>query len=101
MINNRPNIDLICVIDHSGSMMGKKMNNLKETLKLLLDFLGDNDRLAIIKFNDNAKRLIPLTKCRKENRVKFLTVINTIMADGGTDISKGMRLALKILEDRR
>jgi Mg-chelatase subunit ChlD len=28
----RPNIDLICVIDVSGSMMGEKINLVRETL---------------------------------------------------------------------
>lgn len=29
---SRPTLDLVCVIDNSGSMMGEKISNLKNTL---------------------------------------------------------------------
>jgi Mg-chelatase subunit ChlD len=47
-----PGIDLICVIDRSGSMNGTKIDYVKEALFKLLDFLHPNDRLSLIIFNE-------------------------------------------------
>lgn len=44
----RPPIDLICVIDRSGSMSGEKIALVRKTLNLLLEFLGEKDRLCLI-----------------------------------------------------
>lgn len=47
-------IDLICLIDKSMSMSGDNINMVKKSLLLLLDFLGEQDRLQIITFNEHA-----------------------------------------------
>lgn len=47
-LENRPSIDLICVIDRSGSMGGTKIQLVKDTLKLLLELLNEKDRLCLI-----------------------------------------------------
>jgi len=46
-------IDLICLIDVSGSMSGTKLNNVKKTLLILLDFLREKDRLCLITFESS------------------------------------------------
>lgn len=49
---NRPSIDLICVIDVSTSMLDEeKIDNVKKTLKYMLNFLREDDRLSLITFN--------------------------------------------------
>ena len=45
------NVDLICVIDISGSMTGQKIYEVKESLKILLSFLEEKDRLCLILFD--------------------------------------------------
>jgi Mg-chelatase subunit ChlD len=62
---NRTNVDLICVLDVSGSMGGEKINLLKETMKFLLETLTPSDRLCIITFNNSAKRICPLKAVSK------------------------------------
>jgi Mg-chelatase subunit ChlD len=48
----RTNVDLICVIDVSGSMSGEKIALVKSTMKYLLDALTPADRLSIITFEN-------------------------------------------------
>jgi len=48
-------IDLVCVIDQSGSMQGEKIKLLKDTLAYIIEQMGVLDRLAIISFNTSAK----------------------------------------------
>ena len=48
------NADLICVIDISGSMSGKKIELVKKSLKILAKMMDENDRLALILFESDA-----------------------------------------------
>jgi len=57
---NRAHIDLICVIDNSGSMNGYKLENVRKALRYLLELLGENDRICLITFNHAGFRLCPL-----------------------------------------
>lgn len=47
-------LDLICVVDQSGSMSGEKINLLKRTLNYIVEQLNENDRLAVVSFNTTA-----------------------------------------------
>jgi len=51
---SRVPIDLVCVVDQSGSMAGDKLRLLKETLVYITEQLNDLDRLAIISFDTAA-----------------------------------------------
>jgi len=52
--SSRIPIDLVCVVDQSGSMGGEKINLLKQTLTYITEQLNEFDRLAIISFNTSA-----------------------------------------------
>jgi Mg-chelatase subunit ChlD len=53
-VQSRIPIDLVCVVDQSGSMSGNKIQLLKETLVYLTTQLNEFDRLAIVAFNSSA-----------------------------------------------
>lgn len=57
---SRTSVDLICVIDNSGSMSGEKIGLVKETMNFLLETLTPSDRLSIITFNNHSQRLCGL-----------------------------------------
>ncbi|CAF5123627.1 unnamed protein product, partial [Rotaria sp. Silwood1] len=54
IMQSRAPIDLVCIVDQSGSMGGQKIALLKKTLIDIVDQLGELDRLAIISFNTDA-----------------------------------------------
>ena len=54
------NVDLVCVIDVSGSMAGEKLRLVKKSLDYVIDQLGKGDRISLITFSDNAKVLCGL-----------------------------------------
>ena len=82
----RTSVDLVCVIDNSGSMNGQKIQLVRETMKFLVETLTPSDRLSIILFNSYAKRLCPLKCVTPENAVNLVNIINDIHSGGGTNI---------------
>ena len=48
--DKKSNADLICVIDISASMCGAKIQQVKDSLKILLDLMDEKDRICLILF---------------------------------------------------
>ena len=60
-------VDLICIVDVSGSMSSdNKMNFAKESLRYLVNLMNDQDKLAVVKFESTASTLFGLTSTTKE-----------------------------------
>jgi hypothetical protein len=104
-IKNLPRvpIDLVCLIDKSGSMLAdNKMANVKSTLKTVLKLLAPQDRMSLIEFGSKGKRLTPMSLCSKKNREGlFAAAIDGLEAEGGTSIEDGLLVALKVLKARK
>ncbi|KAK1315735.1 hypothetical protein QJS10_CPA05g01423 [Acorus calamus] len=58
----RAAIDLVTVLDVSGSMSGAKLHMLQRAMRLLIASLGPADRLSVVAFSTAAKRLLPLRR---------------------------------------
>lgn len=99
--SQRPGIDLVCVIDVSGSMSGQKIELVKKSMSYLLELLGENDRLSIITFESFAERLCPLIRVNAVNIVRLEGIIKTLSGRGGTKINAGMELALRTLQEKK
>ena len=98
---NRVPLDLVCVLDTSSSMAGEKIALLIDSLNYLVDMLDENDRISIVKFHMTAERLTPLTAASKLRKPNIKHVIKSLRAAGGTDITSGMKIALKVLNERK
>ena len=59
MSQERPNFDLVFVIDVSGSMAGAES---RQTFDAISSIIEENDGVGSIKFNENADIILPLTK---------------------------------------
>ena len=97
--DKKSNADLICVIDISGSMFGGKINQVKESLKILVNLMDEKDRLCLILFNEEADIYYNLQNLTIENKSILINKINEIQADGGTNILSGLQKAVNIIKN--
>ncbi|CAK9136103.1 unnamed protein product [Ilex paraguariensis] len=97
----RAPVDLVTVLDISGSMAGTKLALLKRAMGFVIQNLGPNDRLAVIAFSSTARRLFPLRRMSDTGKQQALQAVNSLVANGGTNIAEGLRKGAKIMEDRR
>ena len=94
-------IDLVCLIDTSGSMDGHKLAEVQKSLVYMVELMSENDRMALVSFNSEAQVLNSLRICSIENkRGRLRSNISNLQAMGGTNIVGGLNKALKILEHR-
>lgn len=97
----RTPIDLICVIDKSGSMGGEKIKLVHETLEFIIENLNSEDRLSVISFNDNATREFNLCRMKEDKKHEFNKIVTNITSWGGTTISTGLEMAFKTIKERK
>ncbi len=89
--------DIAFVIDVSGSMAGKKLEQAKAALRFCVANLNTNDRFEIIRFSTDADALFgKLTKADKAGRDKATGYIDNLKAIGGTNINEALQLAFKV-----
>lgn len=96
----RPAVDAVLLIDASGSMLKTDAQMLRyEGAKLFLQFLGKDDRLAIVSFTDKANVVSELREFSKESPDAVAQRIQSIKTEGQySDILEGVRTAAKLLE---
>lgn len=86
-------LNISLVLDHSGSMSGNKLDNLKEAVKLLLDQMQRDDYLSIVIFDDEVELISPSEPVTDVENLKSL--VDKIKHGGGTEMSQGMELGLE------
>lgn len=89
-------LNLSLVLDKSGSMQGKKIQNLREAAKLVVDRLGPQDTISVIAFSDR-KYLIAASQPVSDKEA-LKKRIDRIRDGGGTAISGGMSQGLAELK---
>eukprot|EP00249_Psilotum_nudum_P011158 c22998_g2_i1 orf=358-2715(+) len=99
-VDCRVPIDLVTVLDVSGSMAGTKLALVKQAMAFVIGNLSSADRLSIVAFSSSAKRILPLRRMVEEGRQHALLAVDALVCTGGTNIAEGLRKGAKVLEDR-
>ncbi|MBD2176065.1 VWA domain-containing protein [Pseudanabaena sp. FACHB-1998] len=90
--NNAP-LNLCLVLDHSGSMGGQPLDNVKRAARDLVDQMYPQDRISVIGFDHKAKVVVENQPIDRLESIK--EKIQSLRASGGTCIDDGIKLGLQ------
>ena len=95
---NLPSSNIVFLIDVSGSMSSSdKLPLLKESLKLLVNQLRENDKVSLVVYAGNAGLVLPPTNGLQKNKIK--EAIDMLESGGSTAGGAGIELAYKTATD--
>lgn len=95
-------MDLVCVLDVSGSMAGQKIEELKKAVRYVIsNEVGPQDRLSIVSFNSVASRCLHLAAMGPAGKDEATAQTLRLTAGGGTSIAAGLHMGLEVMEQRR
>lgn len=83
-------LNLVLVIDRSGSMSGDRIANVKKAIRAMLENFRQTDKISIVGFSSDAR--VHLAPCKKGNVDRIDQAISEIEAGGGTNLYAGLML---------
>ncbi|MSU58865.1 MAG: VWA domain-containing protein [Pedosphaera sp.] len=94
--------DVAFVLDTSGSMAGKKLEQAKKALRFCVENLNDEDRFEIVRFSTEVEPLFDkLVRANGSNRDKANDFIKDLKPIGGTAIDDALKKALALKAESR
>jgi Ca-activated chloride channel family protein len=91
---------VIFVLDRSGSMAGKKIEQARNALKFVLNNLRDDDTFNIVAYDDRVETFKPeLERYGSDSRNAATRFVDNIREGGGTNIDAALRAALGMIHD--
>jgi len=90
-------VDVVVVMDTSGSMEGKKISSARSSLVDFIDLMDDRDRLQVILFSDEMitlTELSPLAEKRQEVRNR----VSGVIEGGDTKLYSAVEFACRELD---
>lgn len=98
----RAPMEMVFVLDCSGSMNGQPIAKAKDAVKRALRKLGPDDTFQVIRFSQSASQFgsqpVPATP---ENVRKAIAYVDDLKGSGGTMMIEGIKAALEFPHDER
>lgn len=93
--------DVAFVLDTSGSMAGKKLEQATKALQFCVENLNENDRFELIRFSTEVEPLFgKLVEVSKPNRDRAEEFVRHLKPIGATAIDDALRTALELQPGR-
>ena len=99
-LDQRPNANLVFLVDVSGSMQSAdKLGLVKQSLHLLVSQMGADDRIALVVYAGAAGVVLESTSADKKSKIR--QAIDSLSAGGSTNGGAGIELAYRIAEENK
>lgn len=93
-------LNLAIVIDRSGSMRGKRLENALSAARGMIERLRDGDVVSLVTYDTKAEVKVAATEIDGRSRFGILRQLDSITAQGDTCISCGLETASELLRRR-
>jgi len=91
------NVDLVIVLDRSGSMQGRKLRDARRAVLKLLADLSAKDRFAMVTYSNGAQLVSGLVNVSEDNRGRLAAAVKGVRAGGGTNLGAGLQAGINLL----
>jgi Ca-activated chloride channel family protein len=91
------NVDLVIVLDRSGSMKGRKINEARQAVLKLLSGLGAKDRFALVTYSDGVQIASSLLNVTRKNQQLLESAVSRVRVGGGTNLGAGLQAGINLL----
>ncbi len=90
--DKRPGSNLVFLLDVSGSMTPvNRLPLVKQAMRLLIDKLGEDDRVAVVVYSGASGLALPSTT--GDHKGQILSALDDLQASGSTNGAQGIELA--------
>ncbi|CAB4028033.1 mediator of RNA polymerase II transcription subunit 37a-like [Paramuricea clavata] len=90
------NLDIVLVVDLSGSMAGVPISTMKTVILHLIDSLKENHRLGIVTYATNVFRNLELVSCTAGNMSRARDIVNDFWIMSSTNLYGGLLSGLEM-----
>jgi len=94
-------VDMVIVLDRSGSMSGSKIEDARRATLRLVQDLTSRDRFALVAYSNTAAVYSGLTHVTPQSKAYLMGTVQRISATGGTNLGQGLQEGIRILADRK
>ncbi len=91
------NVDIVLVLDRSGSMQGLKMQYAKKAVLNLISLLSPGDRLSLVSYSDGVRRHCRLVNLTDHNQRMLRSMVHAIYAGGSTNLGGGLQTGIDMI----
>merc|ERR1719499_1064688 len=98
--DDRAPIDLVAVVDESGSMSGDRITLVRETIKFIIKNLESGDRFGIVGYSSGSREVLPLTTMDDAGKKKAEQLASGLRAQGGTALCQGLVHGVNMMRQR-
>ena len=95
------NVDMVIVLDRSGSMNGRKISDARQAVFNLLASLSAADRFALVTYSDGVQLVSDLQPVTAEHRQRLQALVGGVTAGGATNLGAGLMAGIDVIAAAR
>ncbi len=90
-------LNLAIVIDRSGSMKGRRLQNAVDAARTMIERMRDGDMVSVLVYNTRTEVIVPTTAIDAASRQRAVAALRKIKARGDTCISCAVETGMRML----